>query len=71
MRSGNELRITVPREWIRAEYMENEKTVDAVEEGGILMLLPKRQIKDDELDHTLETIRMMIQATYRSRAMRQ
>ncbi len=66
-KTGKTIRIVVPKDWLQETGMSGEKTVDAIGSGGIMALIPKKPVSDEELDKAFFEMKQMIQMKYRER----
>jgi len=66
VKTGGSMRIALPLEWVRAEGIEPEQKLDILE-SGLLVVLPGRELKEDEINEALECVKRMIKIAYRNR----
>jgi len=69
VKTGGSYRIALPPTWLKSEGISEENTLDLLE-AGLLMILPPRELKDDEIEESFECMRRMIKIAYRNRIAR-
>jgi hypothetical protein len=64
---GGSTRISLPPEWTKTEGVSEETTLDILE-SGMLVIMPTRELNDDEINESFENIKKMIKIAYRNRS---
>ena len=65
-RTGGSYRIALPPDWLRTEGISEKNTLDLLE-SGMMIILPTREMKDEEIEESFECMRRMIKIAYRNR----
>jgi hypothetical protein len=66
VKTGGSVRIALPLVWVAAEGIEPGQKLDVLE-SGLLVVLPRRELKEDEITEALECVKRMIKIAYRNR----
>lgn len=61
--------MALPPDWVRGEGVEHGDELDMLE-SGMMVILPPRELKDDEINDAFECIKRMIKIAYRNRNVR-
>jgi antitoxin component of MazEF toxin-antitoxin module len=64
---GGSTRISLPPDWTKNEGVSEGTTLDVLE-SGILVIMPGRELSDDEITESFENIKKMIKIAYRNRS---
>ncbi len=66
VKTGGSYRITLPPAWARTEGIDGETNLDVLE-AGLLVILPPREMSEEELNESFECIKRMLKIAYRNR----
>jgi len=66
VKSGGSMRIALPLEWVRTEGVTPGQNMEILE-TDLLVILPPRELKDEEIEESFECVRRMIKVCYRNR----
>lgn len=69
VKTGGSYRIALPPDWLKTEGITGGEQLDVLE-SGMLVILPSREMKDEEIEETFECVRRMIKISYRNRSVR-
>lgn len=68
-KTGGSIRISLPPDWIKDDGIEHGDELDILE-SGLLVILPKREMKDSEISESFECVKRMIAIAYRNRSVK-
>jgi hypothetical protein len=66
VKTGGSVRIALPLEWVAAEGIEPGQKLDILE-SGLIVVLPGREMKEEEINEAIECVKRMIKIAYRNR----
>jgi len=65
-RQGGSHRISIPPEWLESAGLEAGDEVDVLD-IGILVVLPKAELREEEMDEAIECLKRAVKVAYRNR----